>query len=100
MIDFHKGKKLEKNVYCEDCAKCWVMKTDEKLRFFYDKGSGTKFFQNCGKRFDGTVPYIYCFTSEYAKELNWKNMEEYYLEHKKELDEYYENYKKQKVKEK
>lgn len=70
------------------------MRIDERLRFIYDYSFDFPMFEGCGTAFDGKKENVLCFTSGFAKSVNWKALEEAYKKNKEVFDKHYEEYKK------
>ena len=71
---------------CSNCATCWVMKIDPRLRKIYDWSHNWGQFEGCGTAFDGTKENILCFSEFFAKTINWKEAEKSYLRDKEKID--------------
>ena len=76
---------------CDNCQNCYVLKISERLRTIYDWSSnGAKVFEKCGKEdcyfFDNKKENVLCFTKRFAKTLNWKNLENFYMSNKEKID--------------
>ena len=62
------------------------MKIDPKLRKIYDWSFNWPQFENCGEAFDGTKENIFCFSEQFAKTINWKEIEKSYEKNKEKID--------------
>lgn len=69
-----------------NCATCWVMGIDPKLRKIYDWSNNWGQFERCGQAFDGTKENLLCFSEFFAKTINWEELRKSYLKNKKKID--------------
>ena len=79
---------------CDNCKNCYVLKISEKLRMVYDWSSKSNsthmMFDHCGKDDcyfnNNNNENVMCFVKRFAKTLNWKELEKFYMAHKEEID--------------
>ena len=62
------------------------MNIDPKLRKIYDWSFSWSQFENCGAAFNGTEENILCFSEQFAKTINWKEIEKSYIKNKEKID--------------
>lgn len=62
------------------------MNIDPKLRKIYDWSFNCTLFKDCGSAFDGTRENILCFSEQFAKTVNWKEIEKSYKKNKEKID--------------
>lgn len=62
------------------------MNIDPKLRKIYDWSFNWLQFESCGAEFDGTQENVLCFSEQFAKTINWKEIEKSYIKNKEKID--------------